>query len=249
MAKTFTSENLQTVFTYPFQDAKWLEKFFVGSLLFLLGFTLLPMFLIYGYFAEIVRNSIAGKELLLPDWDEWEKKFTDGAKLFIVGLIYSLPMILLFMIIFLFPFVGAIGAEFFASMGDADELLWTITSLIGTFGWMVMFGLTLIISLLMGLITPAVVCHVIAEDDFSAAFQFSDWWKIFRANLAGFAITYLLVMGLLTLLNFFYQILAMTIVLCCLAPFILIPGTFYIMVASSALFGQAYREGVQSLQE
>jgi len=247
MSKSLTSENLRQVLSYPFRDPKWLEKFLIGSLLFLVSFLVLPLLLIYGYFAEMLRNAIAGMELALPEWDDWEKKFTDGAKLFLIGLIYMAPIALFFIFIYIFLFAGAIGTEFIDSNNDTFSPIWTIVSLFGTFGWMVLFGLGLFLSLLMGLITPAMICHVIAEDDFSAAFRFREWWNIFRANLSGFAITYVLVLGLFTILNFIYQILAMTIVLCCLAPFILFPGSFYIMAATSVLFGQAYREGVQNI--
>ena len=122
-----------------------------------------------------------------------------------------------------------------------------ITSMLGTFGGMALFGLGLVLTFIVGLITPAMICHVIAEDDFSAAFRFREWWNIFRANLSGFAITYLIVLGLFTILNFVNQILYMTIILCCLLPFIMIPATFYIMTTTSVLFGQAYREGVQNI--
>ena len=115
----------------------------------------------------------------------------------------------------------------------------------GTFTWIVLFGLGLFLGLIMGLFTPAILCHVVAKDDFSAAFQVREWWRIFRANLWGFTISYLVLLGLFFVLNFVYQILAMTIVLCCLAPFILLPGSLYIMTTTSVLFGLAYRDGVQ----
>lgn len=244
MSETLTSENLREVLSYPFRDPKWLEKFLIGSLLFLVSFLVLPLLLIYGYFAEMLRNAIEGKELSLPEWDEWEKKFTEGARLSLIGLISMLPLAIFFIFVFVFLFAGVLGIEFIDYSNDA---LWTITSMLGTIGGIVLFGLGFIFTLIMGLITPAMICHVVAEDDFSAAFRFREWWSIFRANLSGFAITYLIVVGLFFILNFVNQILSMTIILCCLLPFIMIPATFYIMTATSVLFGQAYREGIQNL--
>jgi hypothetical protein len=247
MSKSLTSENLRDAFTYPFQDPKWFEKFLIGSLFILGGFLILPLFLIYGYFAEMLRNAIEGKELSLPEWDEWEKKFTEGAKLFLVGLIYVLPLGLFFLIIYIFLLAGAIGPEYIDYDNDLYAPIWAIVSMIGTFGWMVLFGLGLLVTLVFGAISPAMICHVVVENDFSAAFRIREWWSIFRANLSGFAVTYLLVLGLITALNFIYQFLVMTVILCCFSPFILIPGTFYIMTAVSVLFGQAYKEGIQNL--
>jgi hypothetical protein len=247
MAESLTSDNLRTVFTFPFQDSKWLEKFLIGSLLFLVSFLILPLFLIYGYSVELMRMAIEGRELALPEWDEWEKKFIDGAKLFVIGLIYTLPFAFLFIVVYVLIFAGALSTEFMDYTGDPSSPFWMVPSLLGTFGGMALFGLGFILALVVGVLMPAMIGHVVATDDFSAAFRINEWWGIFRANLSGFVITYLLVLGLFTALNFVTQILYMTVILCCLLPFIFIPATLYIMVATSVLFGQAYREGAESL--
>ena len=104
MSTSLTSTNLREVLSYPFKDPKWVEKFLIGSLLSLGSFFVLPLFLIYGYLAEILRNALKGKELSLPEWDEWEKKFIEGAKLFAVGLIYMAPLMIFFVFIYIFLF-------------------------------------------------------------------------------------------------------------------------------------------------
>lgn len=248
MADSLTSENLKRVFTFPFQDPKWHEKFLIGSLLFLVSFLFLPIFPIYGYFAEVMRLAIEGRDLLLPEWDPWEKKFTDGIKLFVVGLIYTLPFIFLFILGYMFLFLGAAGSEVGDFSTDPSSPFWALPSMLGAFGSMAFFGLSFILVFIIGVFIPAATAHVVATDDLSAAFHFSEWWAIFRANLSGFIINYLLVFGLFTALSVVFQILYMTIILCCIAPFLLIPASLYIMVITGALFGQAYREGVQNLQ-
>jgi hypothetical protein len=247
MAQSLTSENLQNVFTFPFRDQKWGEKFLIGSLLFLASFLLLPIFLIYGYFIELMRMGIEGRELSLPEWDLWEKKFTDGAKLFIIGLIFTIPFIILIFLGYFLMFAGVIGTDLIDFSTDPSSPFWAIPSMFGTFGGMALFGLSLLLVFVIGVFMPAATAHVVATDDLSAAFRFSEWWGIFRANLSGFVITYLLVFGLFTAINFVLQILYMTVILCCIAPFLLIPATLYIIVTTGVLFGQAYREGVQNL--
>jgi hypothetical protein len=248
MTNVLTMDNLREVFSYPFRDTKWIEKFLIGSLISLGSFLILPSFLLYGYFAKILRDAIEGHEISLPEWDDWEKKFIDGAKLFAVGLIYMFPLILFFIFTYVVLFAGALGTEYIDPYDETMLPVWTLISFLGTFGWMVLFGLGLFLSLIMGLFFPTILCHVIAKDDFSAAFKIKEWWNIFRANLWGFFISYLLILGLFFVLNFVYQILSMTIVLCCLAPFIFFPGSFYIMTTTGVLFGQAYRDGVQNLE-
>ena len=248
MADSLTSENLQKVFTFPFQDPRWLEKFLIGSLLFLVSFLFLPILPIYGYFTEVMRIAIEGKELSLPEWDAWERKFTDGIKLFVVGFIYTLPFILLFILSYVFLFVGTAGSDLVDSTTDPSSPFWAIPSMLGAFGGMAFIGLSFFLALIIGIFMPAVIAHVVATDDLSAAFRVREWWGIFRANLSGFIITYLLMFGLITALNIVLQIFYMTIILCCIAPFLLIPASLYIMVTTGVLFGQAYREGVQNLQ-
>ena len=248
MAETLTSDNLQKIFSFPFQDPKWGEKFLIGSLLFLASFLLLPIFLIYGYFVELMRMGIEGRELSLPEWDLWDKKFTDGVKLFVVGLIFAIPLLLLIFLGYFLMFAGVVGTELIDFSADPSSPFWAIPSMFGTFGGMAFFGLSFMLVLVLGVFMPAATAHVVATDELTAAFRFSEWWAIFRANLSGFVITYLLVFGLFTALNIVLQILSMTIILCCITPFLLTPATLYIMVTTGVLFGQAYREGVQNLQ-
>jgi hypothetical protein len=248
MTKSLTSENLHEVFSYPFQDPKWLEKFLVGSLLFLASILFLPTFLLYGYLAEVMRMAIEGKELALPAWDNWEKKFTDGAKLFIVGLIASSPFIILFILGYLFMFAGVVGTDLVDFSSDVTSPFWAILPMLGSFGGLALFGLSTILGLIVGLLVSVIIAHVVATDDLSAAFRIKEWWEIFKANTSGFIITYLLVFGLMTAVNIVSQILYMTIIGCCIVPFLLFPAMFYIMIMISVLFGQAYKEGVLNLQ-
>jgi hypothetical protein len=248
MANHMTSENLQKVFTFPFQDPKWLEKFLIGSLLFLVSFLILPLLPIYGYLVELMRMTIEGRELVLPEWDQWERKFTDGLKLFILSFLYGLPFAILFVVLFALLFAAPISSEFFELSEDPSSPIWVIPSLLGSFGGLALFGLGSIAALVAGVFVPVITAHVVATDDFTAAFRIGEWWQIFRANLSGFVIAYLLTFGVFTALSIVSQILYMTVILCCILPLISYPATFYIMVISSVLFGQAYREGTQILQ-
>jgi hypothetical protein len=248
MAQSFTTENLRKVFTYPFEDPKWIEKFLIGCLLMVVSFLLLPTFIICGYSAEIIRTVIQGAELSLPEWDQWDKKLADGLKLFVIGLVYMLPLALFFIIAYALLFAGGIGLEFLEYGREPLPSIWIITTFLGTAGGLILFGIGMVIALATGVVMPAVICHVIATDDLSAAFRFREWWDIFRANLSGFVISYLLMTGLIIGFNFLIQILNATIILCCFVPFIMIIGYFYILTTMNVLMAQAYREGTLKLE-
>jgi hypothetical protein len=140
------------------------------------------------------------------------------------------------------------GSEIGEFSTDPSSPIWAIPSLFGAFGGIAFVGLSFFMVLIVGVFMPPITAHVVATDDLSAAFRFREWWPIFRANLSGFIITYLLVFGLFTALSTVFQILYLTVILCCIAPFLILPSYLYIMVTIGVLFGQAYREGVQNLQ-
>ncbi len=247
MTQSFTTETLRTLFGFPFKDAKWVSKILIGSLFMLFGFLILPIFFIYGYFIEILRNAIKDHEPVLPEWDQLEKKFIDGAKLFLVAFIYMIPYILLFILAYALILAGSFSTELVDYSRAADSIPWFFISLFGSFGGLLLFGVSTLISLVLGALLPVALAHTVATDDLMAGFRVSEWWKIFRANTSGFLISYVIVIGCLFLINTALQVLNMTIVLCCLTPFLSIALTFYLMVVANVLFGQAYHTAVQNL--
>lgn len=247
MEQSFTTETLSELFGYPFKDPKWVSKILIGSFLMFFGFLILPIFFIYGYFFEILKGAVAGAEPTLPEWDQWERKFIGGAKLFAAIFIYLLPFIVLIILAYVLIFAGSFGAEFATYSGDPNSFLWPIAALFGSFAGIVLFAISMLLGIAAGLVLPVVMGHVVAKDEFMAAFRVGEWWKIFRANTSGFLISYLIVIGSILLMNFATQILNMTVILCCLTPFISGAFSFYLMTVANVLFGQAYRIGVQNL--
>jgi hypothetical protein len=96
-------------------------------------------------------------------------------------------------------------------------------------------------------IVPVAAGHVIATNQFGAAFRVREWWSIFRANLSGYLITYVLILGFWMALSFAIQILYFTVIFCCLLPFVMAFVMMYVMIIASVLFAQAYEAGVKKL--
>jgi hypothetical protein len=254
-AQSFSTDNLKALLAFPFQDDDWKNKFLIGSLIVFAGFVipLIPFFFLYGYMMQIMHHIIVDKDKpRLPAWDDWGKLFVDGLKLLGVALIYMLPVVVLFMIgffiVFLLPLLGipiaAIGGEENPEVAGAAFGILTLVSMLAYF---VLFGLGMILALLIGVILPAVLGHVVATDDFGAAFRFKEWRAIFRANLGGFLLAYLVLIVVSMVVNSVLVLLYCTIILCCFVPFLTAPVTLYLVVIAGALFGQAYRDGVQRL--
>jgi hypothetical protein len=200
---------------------------------------------------QIMRHIIVEKgKPFLPKWDDWGALFVDGAKLLGVVLVYMLPIIVLmmigFFIMFILPMLGipvaVIGGE---ENPEAAGAIMGVLSIVSMIAFFVIFGVSMIFGLAIGLVMPAAMGHVAATNDFGAAFRLKEWWAIFKANVAGFLLAYLIVFAVSMVLNSILMFLYCTIILCCIVPFLSAPIMLYTTIISGALFGEAYREGVE----
>lgn len=255
-AQSFTTDNLKELLAFPFQDEDWKNKLLIGSLIVFAGFAipLIPFFFLYGYMMQIMQHIIVEKgKPFLPQWDDWGKLFVDGAKLLGVVLIYMLPVMVLmmigFFIMFLFPMLGipvaVIGGE---ENPEAAGAVMGVLSIVSMIAFFVLFGISMVFGLAIGIVMPAIMGHVAATGDFGAAFRLKEWWAIFKANVGGFLLAYLIVFAVSMVLNSILGFLYCTIILCCIVPFLTAPITLYTVIISGALFGAAYRDGVEKVE-
>ncbi len=254
MAQSYTSDDLKAVFAYPFQDEAWKNKFLIGSLIIFSGFIipLIPFIFLYGYMAQIMHRIIVQKgSPYLPEWDDWGKLFIDGAKLLGAVFVYILPLlVVMFAGMFIFFFsVGFSGTLIAAAEQSGQEAggLAAVLPILGTLSMLLLCGLTMLYAIGIGLLMPAIIGHVIATDDIMAAFRVGEWWAIFKANIGGFLIAYVIIMAISTALSFGLQLLYITIILCCLIPFLMPPITMYLFAIQGVIYAEAYRDGLAKL--
>jgi len=245
------TQNLITVFKYPFTDPRWFQKMLVGALLVLASMIIwvIPSVFVTGYLSRISRRIISGDgQAALPEWDDWGKLFVDGIKLVGISFIYSIPMLISILATYAMMFIPYIGM--LSSMSDWSGHVMNNgfpSSFFLIFLMYPMMGVGILISLVTAVFLPPALMHVIARDSFSAGFHFSDWWKVFRANLGGFMIANLITLANLTVLYFVTYILMMTIVLGCLSPLVTIATSIYLGALTFTLYAQAYRTGQDKL--
>ena len=77
-------------FTYMFQDKDWIKKILIGGVV---GFIPIVNFAAIGYMIQIIRNVREGQTLPLPEWDEFGKYFVDGLWIFLIFLVWAIPII------------------------------------------------------------------------------------------------------------------------------------------------------------
>jgi len=166
-------------FTYMFEDQDWLKKILIGGVV-----NLIPIvnFASTGYFIEAIRNTAEGRELPLPEWDDFGGKFVKGLMAAIAGFLYALPIMLVMGVIFGVTAVIAGSLD-----SDAAETVSTICPLIGN-------CLSFVYMILVMLILPAGVIQYTLTEQFGAFFRFGDMIAFIKANIGGYIIALLVAM-------------------------------------------------------
>jgi hypothetical protein len=166
-------------FTYIFDDENWLTKILLGGLFALLSVILIGIPFVLGYVVETIKNVIDGVPSPLPEWDNLGEKFRKGLMLALLLLIYQIPNILLQCVS-----GGAMGALAEADPRTAESAIPIIQSCQGCF--------SLVWTLLVAAITPAVFIKYTLTDDFMAGFRFGELFDLIKADLGNYVIAILL---------------------------------------------------------
>jgi hypothetical protein len=252
MQQNFTMNGLQALLYFPFKDSESRNRLLIASAIGFAGFIIpiLPWLVLLGYAGAIMKQVIVDKqEPSMPDWKNWNEYLSLGGKLLGVNLIYSIPvfipMLLGYFGMMLPAFIDIFSANQH-SFTRSDQFLGI--TMFSTFGGMALFGVGMLFSIVLWVFLPPALSHVVAKDSFAAGFQFSEWWKIFRANIGGFILSMIIAGGLYMVMMLAMQIIYLTIILCILLPFLMAFVTAYMTVIVFTLFAQAYSEGVTKLE-
>jgi hypothetical protein len=238
MSTVISSGNLQTALTFPFKDNKWGSKLAVAGLFVLLSpvIPLIPVLLLLGYSARVMRRITNGDgQPALPEWNDWEKLLTDGLRLLGINMIYMIPGIALIALGYLLMLIPAITGAM-----ESSRMTWQPLGMMA--GLWFFMGLGILYTLVVKFALGAIQVHVIAKERFVAGFEFGAWWRILKANLGGFLLAFVIMVGLAQLLAGAIALTWLTICLICLVPFLAILIGIYIQLVSAALYALAYRE-------
>jgi hypothetical protein len=170
--------NIERSFSFQFEDKEWISKLGLGAII-----TIVPIlnFAWTGYMVGIIRNVMAHAAEPLPTWDDLGKKFTDGLILFAAGLVYALPLIIVFCI----P-TGILAASGLLS-GNQD--LQDIGAVIGGIGGVLFFGLLclfLVYGLVLSVVYPAILVMFAREGTFASCFKFRHVFELISRNTGPF---------------------------------------------------------------
>lgn len=249
MVYTFSLNQLQPLLAFPFHQPRGLQKLIIGAALILLGIfiPILPTLFVLGYQSALARRAIRTGELVMPEWTDWSTLLVDGLKVFGVGLIYVLPAIAVIMVGYAGMLSTSVMMAVMEDAGPNEVLRWMWVPLLGSLGGIGLFGVGMLLALLAGAFAPVALVRMIATDSFAAAFRMREVWAILRADLGGFVLAYVLILGVSLASSLAAQVLFFTVVLLCLAPLATVFYGMYVWTVGSGLIGLAYRDAVEKL--
>ncbi|MFC2038084.1 DUF4013 domain-containing protein [Chloroflexota bacterium] len=209
---------------FVFDDEEWIAKMLIAAVILLLGITfawllliplILALLLLGGYGVEITRRVIFRETPVLPRWDDWGDLLGKGLKVWVIGVVYALPIII-------------VGICLSIPIGILGESAQDMSAVLSVF----MSCLNFLWSLLVSLLLPAAIALYVVDGDIGAAFRFGDVFALVRDNFSIYLVV-LVVSWVASLLG------SMGFIFC------LIPGLFtapYAAWVTSHLYGQAYLE-------
>ncbi len=161
-------------FTYMFEDQNWIKKIVIGGIV-----ALIPIvnFAALGYVVQIIRNTRDGRPTPLPEWDQFGAYFMDGLWVFLIFLVYMIPVILL-------ACVQGVGTAALANNKDTENVVGILSGCLSC--------LIALWSILVAILIPAVLIRYAEVGEFMAGFRFGEVFSVITANIGSYVIVLLL---------------------------------------------------------
>lgn len=248
MSNSMSIGALKPYFAFPFQGSEWKKRFLVGALLVFASFIIpiIPLIFVCGYIVQVMRQTIEGEDLVLPEWGDLSQLGADGLKYIGVSTVFMLPAFIVYFGGMTLYFISSFALPILMESGYGNRGLPLGPFLLVFGGSFVIMFVSMFLGMLLNFAgaipLPVAMAHFVAEDKFGAAFRFREWWKLLWRNKWGYFIAWTVIGGLAVILYSIFMLLYFTIVLCLVIPLVSAPVAFYLMLVWAAVFGQMYRE-------
>ena len=180
--------------TFVYEDEDWIKKLLLGILLAFVP--IFGQFAISGYMLAIIRNVKNNAPRPLPEWQNVGEYFVEGLKLTVVGLIYSLPAILLSCPLIMVGVLPALTPVF----EDLESAALALTSV----STLLIIGcscpLTLY-SLLLTLIAPAMAIRLAETKEIAACLKVKEIVRFAFANIGPIILSLLIISVALSVIS------------------------------------------------
>ena len=204
---------------YP--SSNWGKVLILGVIM-IASILIVPVFLLIGYLFRIIKATLAGLDEL-PEFDEIGEMFVDGLKVFVVGIVYSIPVIIISIII------GALlGSTNSASLSLNPYMIWAVV--LG-------YAVYIIVAAIIGLIEVIAIANMAYYDgDLGAAFRFGEVLDhIARIGWGKYIVTYI-VIAIVAFIGFLIGMLTLFILIgIILLPLVIAPYVYMFGARAIAL--------------
>lgn len=205
-------------FRFVFEDPDWIKKIVIGGLFYLLSFLLIGLFFVAGYAVLLARNVIRGVARPLPEWNDLGTYFVDGLKVFVICLVYALPILLVWFLMF--------GGAALSGALESEEIGAVVAGMSGC-----VTLLMVLFIFLYSLFLPAALLMFVATGTISEAFNVRRIVRFVVNNPANYILAWLIYL----VSNFLSQF---GILLLCIG---VIFTAFWGVVVATYAFADAYR--------
>ena len=158
-------------FVYSFKEPLAIFKLGVLSLL---SFLVVPYFLYCGYYYRIVRigvNGMINGDDPLPEFKNWEILLIEGIKIFVVRLVYFIPVIIVFTLGFVIFILYSISSYHIGEVPDFPTMF-------------ILFGvisISILVWLILYLFSNVAIPHMINKESFLSAFKINEIIAIIKS--------------------------------------------------------------------
>ncbi|MGA2677301.1 MAG: DUF4013 domain-containing protein [Methanobacterium sp.] len=213
-------EIINDALRYP--TSNWTKVFILG-VIFVASFLIIPIFLAFGYLFRIIKATFAGIDEL-PDFDDLGEMFVDGLKVFVVGVAYAIPLII----------ISAIISAIFGIHYNSAVNAGTFTGF-NVFAYATAYVIYAIIGIIIGLIEYMAIANMaLYEGDLAAAFKFNEVLdRIARVGWGKYIIWYIVMVVLGLIAALISGLLIVILIGIIIAPLIIAP--FFGMFAARSL--------------
>ena len=217
-------KDIGAAFKFQFQDPNWVSKMFLGALFELLSILIIGSWIVMGYQVEVIQRVMRKDPTPLPEWDRLSEKLLRGVKLFLVSIVYYLPLALIFI-----PFLFLIGLSSTLHSHEVEAFsgLTMVSAVV-----LIVLPYVLFVSILL----PVVYLEFARNERIGDALNLAAVLRFFTRNWQNVIILALIMLGV-SILS------AVGIVFCIIGVFF---TSFYAKLVSAHLTGQLHLAETES---
>lgn len=208
---------LEDALAYPRRSDDWVATILIGGVLMLLSFLVLPGLVVQGYLLRVLRRVATGDVEAAPSFTEWGELLVDGIRLFVVGIAYSLVVVVPMVV--LAAVTSGLAA---ASPRAAGPVV------------VVLILASLVLSFVLAYFLPAAITNFAVEDSIGGAFAFGTITDAAISSEYATAWVLALVVGVVG------GLVAAALSVVVVGLFV----SFYVQVATYFLFARGYARGL-----